>query len=179
VYTTDETLYVQRTHRNKHTLNTFTLNKPLLEATPMKTCKTLFMLLVLCFTAIPSIAQTTPTVDPINIDQLLEKYFDSWSTVNPEERLRKLNAIWIEKGVHQSPYGRSEGIANINQEIANFLKTFPGANVKFERIKRTGNYIVCDFMIVDAAGKTVLTGVDYFEITDKGQIVKVIGFFSP
>lgn len=145
----------------------------------MKLYKALFILLVLSFTAIPSIAQTTPTVDPINIDLLLEKYIDSWLTVDPEERLRKLNTIWIEKGVHQSPYGRSEGITNISQEIANFLKTFPGAKVKLERIKRTGNHIVCDFTLIDAAGKTALTGVDYFEITDKGQFVKVIGFISP
>lgn len=141
----------------------------------MKAITQLLLLLTLTL-SITATAQTTPAANELDTDQLLQHYLDTWSTTDPDARLAKLNALWVEDGFHKNPFGHSQGIKAIDQEIAGFLTNYPGAVARFDNIKRTGNHIVCTFTVVNAEGDIIFSGVDYVEISDTGRIVKVIGF---
>lgn len=107
---------------------------------------------------------------------LLKLYADAWSIKDPTSRLTALKKIWAKNGVHESPFGRSEGLEEISEEIGAFLNNFPGATVNLEDIKRTGNHIVCTFVLKDANSNVMVTGIDYFQLKDNGRILNVIGF---
>ena len=107
---------------------------------------------------------------------LLKMYADIWSTKDPVIRLAALKKIWAKNGVHESPFGRSEGLEEINDEIGGFLNNFPDATLYLEDVKQTGNHIVCTFIIKNANANVILTGVDYFELKNNGRILNVVGF---
>ena len=132
-----------------------------------------------CFLCLATIVQASTTNDTrVDTDAVLANYIASWSMTDAAQRLSALKTIWTEDGVHESPYGRSEGITAINQEIEGFLKMFPGARVTLEDIKQTGNQIVCTFTLKNTDGAVVMTGTDYFEFTETGKLVKVVGFVA-
>ncbi|MET0355244.1 MAG: hypothetical protein ABW044_00635, partial [Cellvibrio sp.] len=112
----------------------------------------------------------------IDIELLLENYKATWSIEDPAERFAVLRKIWLKNGVHESPFGRSEGIIAINQEIGGFLNQFPNAVVEFEDIRKTGNHVVCTFILRGADGTIILKGIDYFEFNHHGYLSKVVGF---
>ncbi len=112
----------------------------------------------------------------VNIDLLLEDYAETWSTKNSIKRLDKIERIWVEQGVHQNQYIKSEGFEAINNEISGFQQSYPDASIRFENIKRVGNSAVCTFIVTRPDGEVLFTGIDYFEFTDVGKLVKVLGF---
>lgn len=132
-----------------------------------------------CFLCLATIVQAnTPNDTSVDTEAVLANYIASWSMTDATQRLSALKTIWTEDGVHESPYGRSEGITAINQEIEGFLKMFPGARVTLEDIKQTGNQIVCTFILKNTDGAVVMKGTDYFEFTEAGKLLKVVGFVA-
>lgn len=107
---------------------------------------------------------------------LLKLYADTWSIKDSASRLVALKKIWAKNGAHESPFGRSEGLEEINEEIGAFLNNFPGATLYLEDVKQTGNHIVCTFILKNADSNVILTGIDYFELKNNGRILNVIGF---
>lgn len=138
--------------------------------------KVFILCLLVAISAYSSLSYAEPEEFKIDTDLLLANYLDTWSTADASTRLKKLEKIWTENGVHQNPYGTSVGITAISKEIEGFLKTFPDTTIRFEDIKRTGNNIVCTFKVANSKKETVIQGIDYFEFTDKGKLVKVLGF---
>lgn len=135
--------------------------------------------LLVGFLGFATIAQANTAKDvAVDTESLLANYIASWSMTDSAQRLSTLKTIWTEDGVHESPYGRSEGIAAINLEIEGFLKMFPGATVTFEDIKQTGHQIVCTFILKNPDGSVVMTGTDYFEFNEEGKLLKVVGFVA-
>jgi len=112
----------------------------------------------------------------VNVDIFLENYLLSWATKDEKKRLMLLNSIWVENGEHQSPFGHSEGVDSISQEIAGFLQSNPDVTVEFKNVKKTGNNVVCDFVVKKPDGTVWIRGVDYFELNDAGKLLKVVGF---
>jgi hypothetical protein len=141
--------------------------------------KIVFRFLLISILGCVSMAQAeTAMHTAVDTEHLLAQYTRSWSLEDSTQRLAILETIWTDDGVHESPYGRSDGIAAINQEIEGFLKMFPGATVTLADIKQTGNHIVCTFVLKNPDGGVVMTGTDYFEFNEAGRLLKVVGFVA-
>lgn len=121
-------------------------------------------------------AETNSKTADINVQLILDNYIKTWAMVDSVTRLQALEKIWVKKGIHESPFSHSQGIEAINAEIDGFLKMFPNAIVRLSDIKRTNNKVVCKFVLQNAQGEELMSGVDYFELNDAGKIIKVIGF---
>lgn len=131
---------------------------------------------ILLITPLAAYGETRDKSAGYNVDSILESYINTWAMTDPQARRIALEEIWIKKGIHESPFSYSHGIEAINKEIDGFLKMFPNAVVRFNDVKRTNNKLVCAFVLQNANGEPLMTGVDYFELTDEGKIIKVIGF---
>jgi len=112
----------------------------------------------------------------LKAEKMLDAYGDSWVTADAASRASKLRTIWVEGGIHQSPFGISEGVDAIDGEIAGFVESLPGVKIEFSDIKITGNNLVVQFLVTNDKNETVFKGVDYMEFTEAGKLIKVIGF---
>ena len=118
----------------------------------------------------------TQKLDDAAIAQILKNYSESWVTTDPITRRVKIQDIWVETATHESPFGLSEGREAINKEVEGFIQAFPNSQIQLTLLQRTGNHLLCNFVVTKPDGSLVLRGMDYFEITEKGLLKKAVGF---
>lgn len=132
---------------------------------------------IACIFSCSLLAQAqTQKLDDAAIAQMLKNYAEVWVTSDPITRKVKLQDLWMESASHESPFGLSDGREAIDKEIAGFIKTFPNARIQLTLLHRTGNHLLCNFVVTNPDGSLVLRGMDYFEITEKGLLKKAVGF---
>lgn len=152
------------------------------------------ILITLCFTAVVSIALSTtgsaqqtqalngkqsPNNSRMtNIEELIDRYFDSLNETD-SKRLRELTKqVWAEKSKFGTPYGEVEGHDAIIALVEGVQKQFPNAKVRrTSKIDGFGNYLRWSFVLSQADGKPIIGGVDFGIVVD-GKLQLVMGFFD-
>src|SRR5215204_110905 len=113
-----------------------------------------------------------------NIEELIDRYFDSLNETDDKRRRELTQQVWAEKGKFGTPYGEVEGHEAINALVEKVQKQFPGAKVRrTSKIDGFGNYLRWSFTLSEADGKPILGGVD-FAISADGKLQFVMGFFD-
>ena len=128
------------------------------------------------------IAETASLVKIINhgsnIEELLDRYFDSLNESDDKRRRDLTKYVWAEKGKFGTPYGEVEGLEAIVALVSGVQKKFPNATVRrTSRIDGFGNYLRWGFTLSGSDGKPILSGTD-FAIVENGKLQLVMGFFD-
>ena len=122
--------------------------------------------------------QTMGGNESVNIDGLINKYFDSLNETNNKRRRELTRLVWVEKGKFGTPYGEVEGWDAIDSLVAGVQRQFPHSVVRrTSRIDGFGAYLRWSFTLSDAAGTPILSGVDFAVLAD-GKLQLVMGFFD-
>ncbi len=132
---------------------------------------------VACFLSCALITHAQPPkLDDAAIEQILKKYSEVWVTADPKIRRAKLQEVWVEKATHESPFGLSDGRDAIDNEIDGFIKAYPNVTIQLTVLQRTGNNLLCNFVVNKPDGSLLFRGIDYFELTETGLLKKAVGF---
>lgn len=122
--------------------------------------------------------QTMGGNESVNIDGLINRYFDSLNETNDKRRRELTRLVWAEKGKFGTPYGEVEGWDAIDSLVAGVQKQFPNSVVRrTSRIDGFGRYLRWSFTLSDADGTPILSGVDFAFLAD-GKLQLVMGFFD-
>ncbi|GGY81903.1 hypothetical protein GCM10011613_28250 [Cellvibrio zantedeschiae] len=122
-------------------------------------------------------AQTqSPKLETAVIELQLKNYSEAWVTTDPVARRTKLQKIWVQDATHESPFGLSDGLEAINKEIDGFVKTYPNVKIQLTTLHRTGNHVLCNFVVNKPDGSLLFKGADYFEFNEQGLLKKAVGF---
>ncbi|MEJ7643787.1 MAG: nuclear transport factor 2 family protein [Chryseolinea sp.] len=119
-------------------------------------------------------AQSSATLKPLPI-QVYEKI---WRETDSEARMKLIKTIWIEESTYEDPSISIKGLTAFNTMVDGFYKTFPGATLVGGPILGKDNFYTWSWKIFDANKRLIVAGRDFVEISEKGQILKVIGFFE-
>jgi hypothetical protein len=113
-----------------------------------------------------------------NIEELIDRYFDSLNETDSKRRRDLTKQVWAENGKFGTPYGEVEGHDAINTLVEGVHKQFPNAKVRrTSKIDGFGNYLRWSFTLSQADGKPILGGVDFAVVID-GKLQVVMGFFD-
>ncbi|MBC7900922.1 MAG: nuclear transport factor 2 family protein [Saprospiraceae bacterium] len=113
-----------------------------------------------------------------NIEELIDRYFDSLNETDSKRRRVFTKQVWAEKGKFGTPYGEVEGHDAIDNLVAGVQKQFPNSRVRrTSRIDGFGKYLRWSFTLSQADGKPIIGGVDFGVIID-GKLQLVMGFFD-
>ena len=114
----------------------------------------------------------------LDIEELINRYFDSLNETNEKRRRQLTKQVWAEKGKFGTPYGEVTGQDAIEALIAGVQKRFTNAIVRrTTKIDGFGNYLRWGFTLSAADGTPILSGVD-FAIVENGRLQLVMGFFD-
>ena len=113
-----------------------------------------------------------------SVENLIDRYFDSLNEPDDKRRRELTNDVWTEHGKFGTPYGEVQGRDQINKLVAGVQSQFPNAVVRrTSKIDGFGKYLRWSFTLSDAAGKPILSGVDFAILLD-GKLETVMGFFD-
>jgi len=147
------------------------------------------ILTVICAVALTATAvfsQTAASSKPENgsvsqkadIEELINRYFDSLNETNEGRRRELTKQVWAEKGKFGTPYGEVTGQQGIEVLIAGVQKRFTNSIVRrTTKIDGFGNYLRWGFTLSAADETPILSGVD-FAIIENGKLQVVMGFFD-
>ncbi len=152
------------------------------------------ILIALCFTAVVSVAlsvtgsaqqtqvlsgkQSPNNNQMTNIEELIDRYFDSLNETDSKRRRDLTKQVWAEKGKFGTPYGEVEGHDAIIALVEGVQKQFPNSKVRrTSKIDGFGNYLRWSFVLSQTDGKPILGGVDFGIVVD-GKLQLVMGFFD-
>jgi hypothetical protein len=86
--------------------------------------------------------------------------------------------VWAERGKFGTPYGEVEGVDAIDELAEGVQKRFPNSRVRRTgKIDGFGNYLRWSFVLSQADGKPIISGVDFGIVVD-GKLQLVMGFFD-
>jgi len=129
-------------------------------------------------TQVPNGKQSPNNNQMTNIEELIDRYFDSLNETDSKRRRDLTKQVWAEKGKFGTPYGEVEGHDAINTLVEGVQKQFPNAKVRrSSKIDGFGNYLRWSFTLSQADGKPILGGVDFAIVVD-GKLQLVMGFFD-
>lgn len=127
---------------------------------------------------VPAAKQPQTNNQTANIEELIDRYFDSLNETDNKRRYDLTRQVWAEKGKFGTPYGEVEGHDAINTLAEGVQKRFPNAKVRrTSKIDGFGKYLRWSFTLSQADGKPILGGVDFAIIAD-GKLQLVMGFFD-
>lgn len=114
----------------------------------------------------------------LNIEALVNLYFDSLNEPGAQRRRALTNQVWAERGKFGTPYAEVEGHDAIANLVADVQKRFPNSTVRrTTRIDGFGDYWRWGFTLSEADGAPILSGID-FAIIKNGKLQLVMGFFD-
>jgi len=136
-------------------------------------------------------AQQTKTAEPVqtilsdnkkgakNYEELIDRYFESLNETDAKRRSALINQVWTETGIFAYPGQEVKGFAEIDRDVEQVQKKYPGAIVcresKIEVVH--DNYIRFTWEFGKPGEKPIITGVDFAVIVD-GKLQLVVGFFD-
>jgi hypothetical protein len=123
-------------------------------------------------------AHTGPTNQTVNIEGLVDRYFDSLNELDDKQRRELTKLVWVEQGKFGTPFGEVEGREAIEALVGGVHKRFPNSTVRrTSKIDGFSNYFRWSFTLFAADGTPILSGVD-FAIIDNEKLLLVMGFFD-
>ena len=113
-----------------------------------------------------------------DVEELINRYFESLNETNEKRRRELTKQVWAERGKFGTPYGEVAGQEAIEALIAGVQKRFTNSVVRrTTKIDGFGNYLRWGFTLSAADGTPILSGVD-FAIIENGKLQLVMGFFD-
>lgn len=109
----------------------------------------------------------------------IQVYEKIWKETNSEARIKLIKSIWLEESTYEDPTISIKGSTAFNAMVDGFYKHFPGATLVAGPLLAKDNFYTWSWEIFDSNKKRLVVGRDFVEINEKGQILKVIGFFEP
>ena len=108
-----------------------------------------------------------------NIEELIDRYFDSLNEPDGKRRRDLTKQVWAAKGKFGTPYGEVEGHDAIIALVERVQKQFPGAKVRrTSKIDGFGNYLRWSFTLSQADGKPILENwTHHGPATDTGVLI--------
>ena len=114
------------------------------------------------------------------IARLIDVYCSVWNEPDPARRAAMLEPIWGDDATYTDPRSDVRGAAELLAHIANIVSAREGAQIlRTSAIDAHHRLARFEWQAVDAAGTTLLDGIDFVEIATDGRIQKVVGFFGP
>jgi hypothetical protein len=112
-------------------------------------------------------------------ERLIDLYCSVWNEADPARRAAILEPIWGEDATYTDPRSDLRGAAELLAHIAGIVSAREGAQILRTSVVDTHHRLArFEWQAVDAAGTTLLDGVDFVEIAPDGRIRKVVGFFG-
>lgn len=108
----------------------------------------------------------------------IQAYENAWSETNSDARLKIIQTFWLEESTYVDPAASVKGSVALNQMIESFIKTFPGAILEGDPILAKDNHYTWNWRIFNAEKILMVAGRDYAELDDKGNILKIVGFWE-
>ncbi len=120
--------------------------------------------------------QKDSAVDVVNA------YTGAWNERDEGARRTLLERAWADDGVYTDPSADVQGRDALIKHTGEFANN---PDMKGFSLKRTSgvdvhhNVLRFDWALLDAAGKTVIAGIDFGVLADDGRLQSITGFFGP
>jgi hypothetical protein len=112
-------------------------------------------------------------------EELIDRYFDSLNETDGPRRRGLIKQVWTETGVFAYPGQEVKGFAEIDADVEQVQKKYPGALVcragKIEVVH--DNYVRFNWEFGEPGAKPIITGIDFAVVTG-GKLQLVVGFFD-
>lgn len=134
------------------------------------------MLLVLCV----SNARVSADSPADTARASLENYFKAWNEPDQAKRATLLAKTWAENGTYTDPTAHADGRDGLVKHIQGVMMQMKGFSItRTSEIEFHHDVFRFDWVMKDASGATITTGVDYGAFNESGAITKIVGFFGP
>ena len=113
---------------------------------------------------------------------IVNAYTSAWNERDEGARRTLLERAWADDGVYTDPSAEVKGRDALIKHTGEFANN---PEMKGFSLKRTSgvdvhhNVLRFDWALVDAAGKTVIAGIDFGVLADDGRLQRITGFFGP
>lgn len=111
---------------------------------------------------------------------LVRGFCGAWNARNPVERDRLLEQVFAADGVYLDPTPTyAAGRATLRAAIIKFHRNYPGARFHCSAPQSHHRAMRVTWLLIAPNGKTIAQGTDFYELTPRGLIQRVTGFFGP
>jgi hypothetical protein len=115
-----------------------------------------------------------------SLEPLIDRYCQAWSEFDATRRERILDEVWEPDATYTDPRGSATGVAQLVAMSGTILAGRPGAKV----VRTTAvdaHHALARFgwRVVLADGTMLPEGIDFVEISVRGKLARVVGFFGP
>ncbi len=113
------------------------------------------------------------------VQETIATYGAAWNETDHEARLALLAKVWSAESRYVDPRVSVTGPEELSDYISAVQSAMPGA-----RLVLTGEaeehhaFVRFHWALVDAAGTTLLPGVDFVTLAEDGRLTQVVGFFD-
>jgi len=112
-----------------------------------------------------------------DIETLIGDYIAAWSEPDPAARRRLLESAWDDEGTYTDPVSHAANRAGLDAIIEQFHADNPGARFARKDKLDTHHGHIRFYWVLTFANGINMTGMDYGEISPRGKLVKIVGFF--
>ena len=120
------------------------------------------------------------SADIAALEHLIDTYCAAWSEPDSVQREQILKNVWAEDGTYTDPRADIAGLKELVALIGRILAGRPGAKVIRTSVVDSHHGLVrFAWRVVQADGTMLPEGIDFAEISSKGQLLRIVGFFGP
>lgn len=140
---------------------------------------TIFALL---FVTTAALTWSQTAVPKASLEENLALYVSAWAELDDSKRMDLLNTAWADKATYTDPQSHVVGREALCAHIGGFHidPQFKGISIE-QRTKLDVHHNSFRFgwTMLDPNGNDAISGIDYGEFNEDGQITKIVGFFGP
>ncbi len=127
---------------------------------------------------------TAPAYGPArsadSLTQTVSTFLTAWTTRDPAQRLRHLQAACTGDVLYRDPVTRVEGIEALSDHITALTSQFPGQRIVLTSdVDAHHDVARFGWTAYDTAGRAALHGTNTVELTDNGLLLEITAFFGP
>ena len=112
--------------------------------------------------------------------EIVEAYCEAWNVAGDAERRALLEKSWTDDGSYTDPRTDLQGRDALAAHIARVQAGRPGSRiVMMSGVDLHHRSLRFAWRLVDAAGNTVVEGIDFGEFAADGRLRRIVGFFGP
>jgi hypothetical protein len=113
------------------------------------------------------------------INDIVDTHLAAYCEADPVIRTELLHAAWTETGAIIDPPLGGTGLDGISAAADSVLQHFPGHRfVRTSEIDAHHTFARYSWALTDRDGAIAVTGTDFVETDDNGQLVRIVGFFG-
>lgn len=118
--------------------------------------------------------------DNATLEKLIDRYCEAWNERNPGRRESILREVLAEGAVYIDPRGKASSALELSALIETIASRRPGARVvRTSAIDAHHNLARFAWHVIQSDGTALPESVDFVELSPKGRIARVVGFFGP